>query len=587
MSDLQPRLQQLYALLQQSRMLEAEQAMQTLLRDFPQQPAVYRGLATLQQMAGRHDAAIEAMRIAVSLAPGEATLQLDLGQVLASVGRADEAITAFSRAVEWQPGLAGGWYLLGMTLYGAKRDGEALSALRRADALAPGQAQIMRGLAEAEYAQEHHAEALALFDRLVAAGQGDDPGVPLRRSQCQRQLGMPERALETVREGVARFPDQPPLWLELGWVQEDLGDADAAQAAYARAHALAPDWGDPLGSAIALARAAAPEDLVRKAEAMSVDAALPGTQRAYLHHVLGKRADARGEHVAAATYWAEANRLRRESDGVFDRTDITAKVDAAIAAFTPERLMASRDEALRDPRPMFVLGMPRSGTTLAEQILAAHAAVHGCGERTGIVAIAQTLADELGPDWMQRLDTLPAGWLRGRAEAYLAGAGEAAKDMQRLVDKQPYNFLHVGLIAMLFADARIVWCRRDPRDIALSIFSESFSPLSTYATDLDDIAFMIAEQERLMRHWQAVSPLPILELRYEDVVADTDTQIRRLIDFAGLPWDDRCLAFHASGRSVQTLSRWQVRQPIHARSVGRWRRYPQWFGGDDVTASGT
>ena len=132
---------------------------------------------------------------------------------------------------------------------------------------------------------------------------------------------------------------------------------------------------------------------------------------------------------------------------------------------------------------------------------------------------------------------------------------------------------------MLFADARIVWCRRDPRDIALSIFSESFAPSATYATDLDDIAFVIAQQERLMLHWQSVSPLPIIEMQYETVVVDTETQVRRLIDAVGLPWDARCLDFHASGRSVQTLSRWQVRQPVHTRSVGRWRHYPHWFGG--------
>jgi Sulfotransferase family len=133
---------------------------------------------------------------------------------------------------------------------------------------------------------------------------------------------------------------------------------------------------------------------------------------------------------------------------------------------------------------------------------------------------------------------------------------------------------------MLFADARIVWCRRDPRDVALSIYSESFSPLSGYATDLDDIRFFIEGQERLMRHWQSVSPLPILEVRYEDVVTHTETQARSLIDFAGLPWDAACLEFHRSGRSVQTLSRWQVRQPVHSRSVGRWRNYPQWFAED-------
>ena len=123
-----------------------------------------------------------------------------------------------------------------------------------------------------------------------------------------------------------------------------------------------------------------------------------------------------------------------------------------------------------------------------------------------------------------------------------------------------------------------MWCRRDPRDIAVSIYGESMSPASSFATDLDDIRFVIEGHERLMRHWQAVSALPILEVAYEDVVADLPTHARRLVDFTGLSWDDACLRFHDSARPVQTLSRWQVRQPVHARSVGRWRNYPQWFG---------
>lgn len=586
MSAFADRLQQVYGLLQQARTVEAGLALAPLLQEFPREPAVHRALATLQQMAGRHDDAVEAMRRAVLMAPRDVHLQADLGQTLAAAGRTDEALAAFSQAVELQPDFAAGWYLLGMTAYGVGRDREALDALRRAAALAPDHPQVLRGLAETAYALERFAEALPLFERIAAAG-ADDPGVELRRSQCRRSTGMPQAALPLVQAALGRFPDHPPLWLELGWVQEDLGAADAALDAYRRAHALAPAWGDPVGAAVALGRASAPEDLVRIAEALVANPATPALQRAFLHHVLGKREDARGGHAIAATHWEQANRLRRDLQCGFDRDDCGAKTDAAIAAFTPEALRLRHRDALRDERPVFVLGMPRSGTTLAEQILAAHPQAFGCGERADLVEIARSLPFETGLDWPQRMADVPADWLRRCAEAYLAGAGEAAQGALRLIDKQPYNFLHVGLIAMLFADARIVWCRRDPRDIALSIFSESFSPQATYATDLDDIAFMIAQQERLMRHWQAVSPLPILELRYEDVVADTDAQIRRLVDFAGLPWDDRCLAFHACERAVQTHSRWQVRQPVHARSVGRWRRYPQWFGGEDVTASGT
>jgi tetratricopeptide (TPR) repeat protein len=578
METVAAELPRLYDLLRQSRLLEAERALAALLRDAPQVPAVHRARAAVAQSAGRIGEAVDAMRTAAALAPDEAPLRLELGQVLAAAGRIDEAIDAFRQTAALKPDLIDAWYLLGMTLYGARRDADALPALQRALALAPTHPQLMRAVAETEYALEHHAEALALYERLAPTPEAADPALCLRLSQCRRRLGAPADALAIAQAAVARFPDDAPLWLELGWVQEDLGDATQAQQAYARAHALRPDWGDPIGAAIALARGAAPDDIVRKAGVMAEAVAVPEPQRAYLHHVLGKRSDSLGDYPDAARHWTEANRLRRAQDGDFEREVFAAQIDAAIATFTPERLASLRANALCDEHPLFVVGMPRSGTTLVEQILAAHPQGHGCGELTGIVGIADDIPAQTGLRWPQDAAQVDGAWLRERAQAYLARAARGASaDARRLVDKQPYNFLHVGLIAMLFADARIVWCRRDPRDIALSIFSESFAPSATYATDRDDIAFVIAQQERLMRHWQAVSPLPILAFEYERIVADTEAQIRRLVDFAGLPWDDRCLDFHASGRSVQTLSRWQVRQPMHARSVGRWRNYPAWF----------
>lgn len=577
-----PSLEAVHALLRASRFGEAERMLSALIAASPHAPELHHTQAALLQATGRHAEAIEAMRRAVDAAPQVAALRVALGQIYGAAGRIEDAIDAFREAVRLRPDAADAWFLLGTTLYGAQRDAEALPALRRAYALAPAHPQILRALAETEYALEHHAEALALYERIAAANAANaaahDAGLALRLSQCERRTGAPERALRHAQAGLARFPDDPPLWLELGWVHEDLGDAAQAQAAYARAHALRPDWADPLGAAIALARDAAPNALVREAETLLAAGRLPEMQQAFLHHTLGKRADGAGDYPAAATHWREANRLRRAHDGGFERDLYASQIDAAIAAFTPDMLAILRSGALRDERPLFVVGMPRSGTTLAEQMLAAHPQAHGCGELTGIVAIAEAVAADTGLRWPQDLANVPAVWLRERAQRYLALAARGAPvDARRLIDKMPYNFLHVGLIAMLFANARVVWCRRDPRDIALSIYSESFAPSATYATDLDDIAFVIAEQERLMRHWQTIAALPLLELQYETVVADTEAQIRRLIDFAGLPWDSRCLDFHASGRSVQTLSRWQVRQPVHPRSVGRWRRYPQWF----------
>lgn len=574
-------LQRVYDHLRQSRLLEAGQALAPLLQLAPRDPAVHRARAVLAQSAGRNDEALQAMRTAVGLAPDAVPLLMEFGQFLASTGHADEAVDTFRRVVALQPASPDAWYFLGMALYTARRDVDALPAFQRAHTLAPAQPQIARALAETEYALENHAEALALYERLVVPGQPIDAGLFLRLSQCRRKTGALAQALDTVRAGLERFADDALLWLELGWVQEDLGDATQAREAYARAHALQPEWGDPLAASIALLRVQAPEALVDEAEAMLARATAPEHQQAYLHYVLGKRDDARGAYAEAARHWSSANALRRRVDGGFDRAGFSAKIDAIIAALTADLLRARHGDALRDERPVFVLGMPRSGTTLAEQILAAHPRAYGCGELTGIVSIAQNASVDTGLRWPQDAARFDAAWAHRRAAEYLqSAAGPAGEDAKRLVDKQPYNFLHVGLIAMLFADARIVWCRRDPRDIALSIFSESFSPLATYATDIADIRFFIEEHERLMRHWQSVSPLPLLEVQYETMVTDTDAQIRRLIDFAGLPWDERCLDFHSSGRSVQTLSRWQVRQPMHTKSVGRWRNYSQWFGAD-------
>jgi len=572
-------LAQVYEYLRASRLHEAERLLDTLIRSAAPTPELHRARAVAAQMGGRIDAAIGAMGEAVKLAPADPVLHLEYGQLLASAQRGEAAAEAFARAAQLQPERPDGWYLLGMALYGLRRDAEALAPMRRAHALAPSHPQIRRALAETEYALEHHEQALALFEALSPQPQAADAGLCLRLSQCRRRLGMPRVALAPLQQALTRFPEEALLWQELGWVQEDLGDADAARAAYARALALRPEWADPLGSLIALDRANAAEALVGQAETFADAEALPELQRAFLHFTLGKRRDARAEYAEAARHWSEANRLRRAHDGGFEREAFAAQVDAAIGAFDAELLAAARANALRDTRPIFVLGMPRSGTTLAEQIIAAHPQGHGCGELTGIVSIANELSASTELRWPQDAARIDPDDLRQRAQAYLRIAARGAPaEALRWVDKQPYNFLHVGLIAMLFADARIIWCRRDPRDIALSIYSENFSPLSSFATDLDDIAFVIGEQERLMRHWQAVSPLPILEFRYEDIVADTEARIRALIDFVGLPWDARCLRFHESDRSVQTLSRWQVRQPVHPRSVGRWRRYPAWFG---------
>jgi hypothetical protein len=220
---------------------------------------------------------------------------------------------------------------------------------------------------------------------------------------------------------------------------------------------------------------------------------------------------------------------------------------------------------------VFIVGLPRSGTTLTEQILASHPLLHGAGELPDLPRLAARIAPEAPWQSAQRLERLSSQEL---AHEYLGALREGApRGRLRITDKLPFNFFQLGFAALLFPQARVIHCRRDARDNALSIWLENFNADQRYATDFDDIAHLRRGYESLMAHWQATLPLRILEVDYEALVADVEGQARRLVEFVGAPWDRRCLDFHQSARAVQTPSRWQVRERIYTRSVERWRNY--------------
>ena len=578
MSALQASLATLYADLTGSRLQQAGQQVDALMRAHPDLPEVRRAQAAWLQMSGRADEAIDAMRAAVALAPDDASLCVALGQVQASAGRTDDAIASFREACERQPGFAEAWYLLGATLYGSSRTVESLPALERAHAIVPAQAMVTAVLADALFLTGRAEEALAHFEALARdasrRGLPSDPMRTLRIAQCHRALGNPEQALRAAT--TAAVDAFAPLWLEIGGLHEDIGDADAAHAAYVRASELQPGWAEPVSALIGLRRDATPQASIDIARALLDQPTLPARSRALLHHALGKRADRLGACEEATGHWREANRLRRIDDGALDRDAHRARIDTLIARTAggiPARAqVAGASSGTVAPRPLFVVGMTRSGTTLVEQILAAHPMAHGCGELPVFTAFGNALPDASFTDDPERLAEFARKW-------HAAVRRTAPEDARLAIDKHPFNLEQLALVAAALPDARVVWCRRDPRDVALSIYAESFAPEATYATDLDDIRFLIAEQARLMRHWREVLGLPLIEVRYETLVDQPEAQARRLVEFAGLPWHDGCLDFHARARPVQTHSRWQVRQPIHRGAIGRWRRYAGWFEG--------
>jgi hypothetical protein len=242
--------------------------------------------------------------------------------------------------------------------------------------------------------------------------------------------------------------------------------------------------------------------------------------------------------------------------------EVTARLDAIISRFDVSHFRAVRGAGHPSERPIFIVGMPRSGTTLVEQILASHSMVFGAGELGEIPRIAADLS------------SFEAGGILAAAQRYLDSLGRIAPtEAQRVTDKLPVNYRHLGVIATLFPNARIVHCRRDPRDIALSCFIEMFNIRDLDFTDLEGIAHAIVEEARLMQHWRTVLPVSIFELDYAQLVMHLEIESRRLVEYCGLPWEDHCLSFHRTERNIDTPSRWQVRQPIYSSSAGRWRNY--------------
>lgn len=384
--------------------------------------------------------------------------------------------------------------------------------------------------------------------------------------------GARDEALDVYRRGLEALPDSGDLRYACGRALEDAGDREQARACYEEVVRRFPEAARPLASLLGLLRGAADDAQVAAGDALLGSPSLGDEDRAALGYALGKVRDAHGEYDHAMSCWQTANAARRRMRGGLDLRAFRALADDLRRDFTAASFDPPDGTANDGSDLVFVVGMPRSGTTLVEQILAANPQVHGCGELTVIPAIVAGLPAQ------GRTSALPEASREALRKQYLEASRRGAPgSAARRVDKQPLNFLYLGQVALLFPAARIVWCRRDARDVAISIYGEEFSPESTYATDLGEILGFAAIQEQLMGHWKLVVPNPVHEVVYEDLVRDPEACTRALVDFAGLAWDPACLEFHGLARSVDTPSRWQVRQPVHARSVGRWKNYEKWF----------
>ena len=453
--------------------------------------------------------------------------------------------------------------------------------LRRALELAPAFTAARANLATILYKQNKPAEAIAELEAIEREGAANLGHSSLKAAALGR-IGGHDEALALYREILDARPDEPKLWMSFGHILKTVGEQRESVAAYRRAIAIRPSLGEVWWSLANLKTIRFDDDDIAEMTAALDPPDLAEDDRFHLHFALGKALEDRGAAEASFTHYATANRLRRATLA-YDADDISEHVDRSIALFTPDFFAARADQGCPAPDPIFVLGLPRAGSTLIEQILASHPAIEGTSELPDIPAIARRLGGRkstsepsLYPDCLAQLD---AAALTELGAEYLDRARvQRTTDRPLFVDKLPNNWAHVGLIRLILPNAKIIDARRDPMSCGFSNFKQHFARGQGFTYDLADIGTYYGDYVRLMRHIDIVQPGLVHRVIHEDLVEDPDREVRRLLDHLGLPFDPACLAFHENKRAVRTASSEQVRRPISRDGLDQWRPFDPWLG---------
>ncbi|MDZ4202026.1 MAG: sulfotransferase [Gallionella sp.] len=536
---------QLIALYQSGRHAELEQQAMLLLKRYPESGFGWKILSAALSSQGKD--ALEALQWAARLLPQDAQVYNNLGDLQAKREKLAEAEVSFRRAIFINPEYSDAYYNLGQVLIRLERYAEALGCLKQAIAVQPDNVEALLNL-----------------------------GVILRI------CGQHDEALEKLRLAQQFNPDSVDVNNHLGGELAEQGKFAEAEIYCRRALSINPE--DVVSRTTLVSHKKIKADDKDFAALRSIENSIASNEKSIsvdgrirLNFALGKCFDDTGDADRAFHHFAVACGLKRATFR-YDANENQREFEAIKRAFNIESVKRLSGSGLSDRTPIFVLGMPRSGTTLTEQIIASHPEVHGAGELYHLLEVSRhSLAGIPYPANFQRLDK---DSLKTWGREYLDELKRHAPHAGRITDKMPQNFQVLGLIHLMLPNAKIIHVRRNPVDTCLSCFTMNFVNKNLkYSYDLVELARFYVDYVGLMRHWHEVLPKEaFLEVQYEDLIQDSEGQARRLIDFCGLDWSDDCLNFHKSDRSVRTASVAQVRQPMYRSSIERWKRYEQHLG---------
>jgi tetratricopeptide (TPR) repeat protein len=568
------------ALQRSGRHIEAAETFRTCQAKLPNDPAPWLNRAVSLLALGDTATALRDASEACYRAPDRYETHYTYGLAWLAANEPRRAEQAFAAALRVNRRFADGWVNLGVARYRQDNIEGAKEAMRQALAHAPGHPAATANLG-AFMRISGESEGAEVSLRETIAREPTNAGARLNLAADLLQEERAEEALELL-DAVPVPPDvrQRQHWLlqrSLALLQLNRPtEAEAALRQLGQVPAtLAPllQWRQIMLALAAGDRVQA-RDVAAKMEATlraQGDAVLP-EHRIMARYDLAKFWSGQREHSRAFANWTAAHKLLARSQP-FSRADHLAFVEASISSFDRARFACGPRAANSDPAPIFIVGMPRSGTTLCEQILAGHQQAHGAGERTALGAAFFALGGRDTAEAVQRAASLDADTLDRAAATYLTELHALAPDKTRIVDKMPGNFNYLGLVGLMLPDAKIIHCARDPRDIGLSIFTFRFYGSHGYAHDLRDLGWYIGQHDRLMAHWKAVMPNSILTVQLSDWVRDFDRTLAKVLAHVGLPHDPNCARFYEREDRVRTVSRAQVREPVNARGLGRWRAY--------------
>ena len=554
------------------RSLEAEAACRHVVDLRPGHADGHNNLAVALEVQGRLDEALESSERAIELKPDFVEAHINRGNIKLRMDEVAEAEEAFRAAIKLDSKNAMAWANLGEALREAEDLEAAEEACLKAIELAPTSPEAHNSLGNVLKAKEDWRGAKEAFKKAMGCRAGYLDAL-LNLAAVMFKAGDMDGAEAQYREIIKNHESLAEAHAGLGVLLLAAGHLEKAVESFREAVQNKPALGLAQYHLATAAGAELSESEITETREVLADRNLPEGERAKVHFALGEISDQRGNWETAFADFEAGNQLRKDqlarSGQSFDARAFDQRVDRIISLYSGKFLDRRKGGGDASEQPVFIVGMPRSGTTLIEQIAASHPQVAGKEELTSIRVLC-------GDDGS--LAEADEGALSAIAADYLGTLRAGAEDALRITDKMPFNTLYLGQIQMLFPGARVIHCFRDPIDTGMSCFRQYFISPHAWACDLGDIGRYQRATMRLMDHWRGALSLPMLDLRYEDLIADQEGISRELIDFLGLAWDPACLEFHKSGRTVTTASNWQVRKPLYKSAIGRAKAYEKFLG---------